>query len=789
MFWTRIATFILKNRIFFVVGILLFTGVMSYFATKVELEYSMQKLVPSDDADVVFYEEFKKKFGHDGNKLVAAISTPELFDLAFFTKFRTTADSIAKIDGVKNILSPVTLYNLYLDTNIDLLQMQALVPSIPKKQSELDSIKKKFFSLKFYEGLIYNPQKKVSLVIITLNDSILDSKGRIKLLEEVTGKLNHFGLATNREIHTSGLPFIRYRNATTVKDEILMFTVLAFIVTAILILILFKSIKTLLISLLFIAIGEVTMLGITALLGFKLNLLSGTLPPLLVVVGVQNTIYLINQYHDQFRKLRNKAKSLTRIISHVGVATFLINFTTAVGFGTFYFTNVSILEQFGLVAFITINIIFFINIIGIPIIYSYLPKPSLKQTAHLDNNTFNGFLNWVEKIVFKHKRRVFYWFFLLSVISSVFLVRLRPLAFIVDDIPHDSKIYKDLEYIQTNFHGAMPYEIIVTSYEEGDVLSVDMLSKGRRLQRALKEFEELSKPMSIVEVVSAANQAANDDNPLYYRIPKATDFGELVLKFPQGGSKQNNALIRGLMDSTFTEMRISYQMKDVGSKSMDSINTAVTKIAKDIFPAQEYNVQITGTSTIFLKGNSYLYKSLVQSTFWSLLIISLTMTFLFPSWKMILIAIIPNIIPLLITAGTMGYFQISLKPSTILIFSIAFGITVDATIHFVSVFRRELIKKRKNVRESLQITIHEVGLSLIYSSLAVCAGFFIFVFSGFQGTQALGWLTGLTILGGAATNLFLLPALILAFEKFINPKFELKESLLTMDDDQPEELA
>jgi uncharacterized protein len=359
---------------------------------------------------------------------------------------------------------------------------------------------------------------------------------------------------------------------------------------------------------------------------------------------------------------------------------------------------------------------------------------------------------------------------------------LRPLAFMVDDIPHKSKMYQDLEYIQKHFHGAMPYEILVTSYEEGAATDVAMLTKARRLQRALSDFPELSKPMSLVEVISAANQAVHENDPRYYRIPSAMELGNLAMKMPSD-SKTGKGMLKGLVDSTATQMRISYQMQDVGSVSMDSLNSQIQQISKEIFPADEYNVRITGTTPIFLKGNAFLYDSLLRATFWSLLIISLTMSFLFPSWRMVLIAIIPNFTPLIFTAGMMGYLGVPLKPSTILIFSISFGITVDSTIHFVSTFRREIIQNLRPVRKALSHTIQEVGHSMVYSAIAVCSGFAIFILSEFQGTQSLGWLTGMTILGGMAANLLLLPALILAFEKFINPKIELRESML----DFPEE--
>ena len=781
MFWNRIATFILKNRPLFVTVILSFTALMGYFATTVELEYSMQKLVPSEDKDFKFYKSFKEKFGDDGNKLVCALETEDLFDSAFYNDFAQTCDNLNKISGVKGIISPSHLFHLYVDT-LEYLRMKRLVPKGIISQNDLDSFKSEFVNLKFYDGLIYNKKSKVSLVLITLDVGVLNSPERISLIESIRDPLFEFGERHNKEIHLSGLPYIRFQNATYIKREILLFTALAFIVTALLILLLFRNFKTLFVSLLFISIGVVTMLGIQGILGFKLNILSGLLPPLLVVVGVQNTIYIINQYHEQYRRHRNQAKALTRIISHVGVANFLINFTTSVGFGTFYFTHTTILEQFGLVAFITINLIFLINIIGIPILYSFFTPPTIKQTKHLDNRRFSSFLNWVTTLINKRKRRIFYWFSLFAILGLVFMFRLKPLAFMVDDIPKDSKIYTDMKFIQEHFNGALPYEIVVTSYEEGNILNGEMLAKCKKLQKAVSEYSEMSKPMSLVEIISAANQAVHDDDPRYYRIPSNMELGNLALMFPESNSN-STTLINNLVDSTYSQMRISYQMKDVGSERMDEINQEIQEKAKHIFSQDEYDVKITGTSKIFLKGNDYLFDSLLKATFWSLLIISLTMSFLFPSWRMVIIAIIPNFVPLVITAGMMGLLGLSLKPSTILIFSISFGITVDSTIHFISTFRREVLKNMNTVEKALAITIDEVGISMMYSALAVCSGFAIFIFSDFRGTQSLGWLTGLTIFGGLATNLFLLPALIYAFKDFVNAKVELKDSMIEISEE------
>lgn len=782
--WDKLASFILRKRVTFIILIAAFTAVMGFFASKVQLSYDGQKLVPNDDPEFIAYTAFKKTFGEDGNKLVIGIQNENFWKLEQFNKFRKLTEDLGKTEGVMDVVSPAKIFNLTLDTTEGKFALTQLFNSNITTQAELDSFKTIFIGLKFYENLLYNKNSNVALILVSIKDATLNSEKRTEVINSIRQIADAYGKSNNIEMHYSGLPYVRHEFGTSVRGEIVLFTIIAFAVTALLIFFFFRSLSTLAISMIFIAIGVVTMLAVSAILGFKLTLISGTLPPLLVVIGVQNTIYLINQYHDEYRKHGNKAKALSRIISKVGVATFLINFTTAIGFGTFYFTKTLMLEQYGIVSFVTINIIFFVNIIGIPVLYSFLPAPSDKQVSHLENKTINNFLSWVKYSAFNRKRRIYFWHtaIMFFAVAAIVLIGLKPLAFMVDDIPHSTKLYKDLEFFQKHFNGVMPFEIVVTSQDEGGVRNAEMLNAAKGLQKDLKGNSELSKPMSLVELVSFANQAYNEGDEQFYRLPKNTELGEIISRIPTPQSGKRS-IISGLVDTTYTKMRISYQMHDIGSIRMDSLVKNVRELALKRFPSPEYKVDITGTSAIFLKGNSYLYSSLISSTLWALLIISLTMGLLFPSFKMIIISVIPNVIPLFITAGLMAYFHIPLKPSTILVFSIAFGITIDATIHFMSTFRRYLMVGNKTLREALSETIMEVGVSMMYTMVALFAGFLIFVFSGFQGTQSLGWLTAVTLFTGLLANLFLLPALILSFEKGLNVKEEFKETVLELPEE------
>jgi predicted RND superfamily exporter protein len=277
-----------------------------------------------------------------------------------------------------------------------------------------------------------------------------------------------------------------------------------------------------------------------------------------------------------------------------------------------------------------------------------------------------------------------------------------------------------------------------------------------------------------------ANQAYHDGDKRYYIVPNVLEISEILSYIPKGKNGQAN-MIKSMVDSTFREARISIQMADIGSAAMKPLNEKVQKQVDEIFPKDKYDVKLTGTSIIFLKGNDYLVENLLQSMVSALIIISLMMAFLFFSWKMVLISLIPNIVPLLMTLGIMGFFDIRLKPSTIIIFSIAYGIVVDFTIHFLAKYRNALKRNNWDMKLAIPQSLTEAGPSIIYTAVALFFGFIIFAASNFGGTVALGVLTSLSLLFGMLMNLLLLPSLLLSLEKSINNKEEFGKTLVELE--------
>lgn len=752
---------------------------MSYFASKVELAYNMQKLVPQTDPEYLDYEKFKTEFGDDGNKLIIGFKSEKLFTEQLFNDLHQVSQEIEKLNGVYDVLSLANLYNLIRD---DSIQKFVLGPVVKGKQDrkQIDSLKEVIIGLKFYRGLILNPDSNTSLIVISIDKLKLDSKERTPIIDSIYSKCQNFGDRNGLEMHYSGLPYVRHILSTKVKDELGFFTMLALSVTALLLLLFFRSIPNLLIPLLVVFMAVIWSVGWLGMFEYKVTLLTGLIPAIMIVIGIPNCIYLIHKYHDEYSKHKNKMKALQRVISRVGVATVLTNTTTAIGFGVFYFTETLPLKQFGVAAFLSVMSIFVISLSIIPIMFSFLKAPSVRQTKHLENKSMTKVVNWIHHMVFNRRRRIYYFSILLVIVSIMGMIMLKPLVYMVDDIPKSDKLYRDLMFMQDNFKGVMPFEIVIDTRENDGLKNPVTLQKIYKLQKKLENQQDFSRAMSIVEIINFANQAWHYGDENYFRLPSNLDLGEMSSYLPS--QKGDNSILKSMVDSNYRKARISIQMADVGSVKMEEISEEVKGIIREIFPAEDYDIKVTGTSIIFLKGNKYLVSSLVQSVILAFIIIALLMGMLFTSFKMIVVSLIPNMIPLIITCGLMGYFGVPLKPSTILVYSIAFGIAVDDTIHFLTKFRHELKIGQSSIQQILSKTVKEMSTSMIYTSVVLFCGFIIFTFSNFQGTVALGALTSITLLVAMFSNLFVLPALILSFERGLNPRKELEEAVLEADE-------
>ncbi len=772
--WHKLGKFILKYRLPLLIALVAITGFMAYEASRVQLSYDFSRAIPTNNPKYKAYKEFKEKFGEDGNLLVLGIQTnsrEEFFKEKLFNDYFELQRRLKKEYGVEDIISIPTAVNLVKVPETEKLKADTIFPDRKLTQTEIDSGATIFLNLPFYRQLLYNPDTHAWLMGVRIRKDLMAKKERISIVNNIGRIADEFGKENGLTVYKSGLPHIRTELSVRIIKEMRMFIIASIILSAIILLLFFRSVSAMLLSLAVVAMGVIWSFATIHLLDYKISILNALIPPLIIVIGIPNCIYFLNKFHTAYSETGDKKKSLVMMIDKMGVVTLFCNLSAAIGFAVFALTQSQILKEFGIVAGINILALFFISLLFIPIVLSYLPPPKSRHTKYLDNPRLKRWLDRLERWSLNH-RKIIYAVTLVIVAASVTgMLRLKSLGFIVDDLPKSDKIYTDLRFFENNFKGVMPLEIVVDTKEKrGASRNYNNLLRIDSLSEFLASMPDIGRPLSITDGLKFAKQAFFDGDSNNYSMPLEFDLPALSQYLSpgkdQGNTKNSFAkLVTTFMDSSRQKARISVSMKDVGSKRLPRILDSISKRVDQLFPKPKYDVQLTGTSVTFLEGSHYIINGLKDSIFWAFVLIALCMLYLFRSARVLLCSLIPNIIPLLITAGIMGWVGIPLKPSTVLVFSVALGIAIDVTIRFLVNYKQELPHNNFDMKKTVIDTIHSTGISIIYTSLVLIAGFIIFCFSGFDGTKALGWLTSLTLVTATLTNLVLLPSILISMVK------------------------
>ena len=771
--WQWLGRFVLQFRLPLLISLLLITAGMGYLASKVELSYEFTRAIPLDNPKYKAYQAFREKFGEDGNLLVIGVETDRFFELATFKQYISLQDELKKVNGVEDILSIPATVNLVKDSVTEKLQVKPIFDTTQLTAEKLDSSKLIFESLPFYQGLLYNPETNAYLMGLRINKDLLNSKKREKVIQEIDAITGGFENKTGLKLHKSGLPYIRSKVAIMLQEEMRFFLIASVILSALILLLFFRSISAMLLSIAVVGIGVIWSVGTLQLFGFKISLLTALIPPLVVVIGIPNCIYFLNKFHVSWNQYGDKRKALVMMVDKMGIVTLFCNVSAAIGFAVFALTSSQILKEFGLVAGINIMALFFISLIFIPAVLSYLPPPKTRHTKYLDNPQLNRWLARLEKWSLNHRPLIYGITTIIMVISIAGLFKLRSEAFIVDDLPKSNTVYTDLKFFEKHFKGVMPLEIVVdTKKKQGVTRNLKNLEAIDSLSHYLATIPGIARPLSLVEGLKFARQAFFDGDPSSYALPNSYDLPALAqyLSFKDTTAKKNSLskLVGSFMDKNKQQARISVNMADIGSYRLPLLLDSIQQKADSLFNTSEkrtHEIELTGTSVTFLEGSRFIINGLKESIFWAFLLISLCMLYLFRSARILISSLIPNIIPLIITAGVMGWAGVPLKPSTVLVFSVALGIAIDVTIRFLVNYKQELPNQNQDIKATVIQTIYSTGISIIYTSLVLIAGFIIFCFSDFGGTMALGWLTSLTLITATLTNLILLPAILLSIGK------------------------
>lgn len=781
--WTKFAGLLLRNKLVFTLVILFSTAFMGYEALKMELSYEFAKILPNDDPTFIEYQDFKKQFGEDGNVMVLGFEDKNFFTLNKFNDWYFLSKAIKVIQGIKDVLSVPTAYKLTKNDSLSKFEFVPLITKIPRSQADIDTLKIEIDKLKFYEGIIYNKETGATLMAITFNKTSLNSKRRLEIVKEIKTLTDAFAIKHKVEMHYSGMPYIRSQMMEKISFEMTLFLILAVLITGLILWLFFRSGVNVFFSLIIVAIGVIWSVGILQLYGYKITVLTGLLAPLIMVIGIPNCVFLINKYQSEFILHRNKIKALSRMIETIGVTLFLANITTAIGFGVLYFTKSAMLVEFGVVAALSVLATFFITLILVPVVLFLLQPPKAKHTKHLEGKRINKILAIVDNLVQKKRAVIYITTLVVTVIGIIGMLQINFVGYVVDDLPKKDPVYTDLHFFERAFKGVLPFEISIDTKKENGIFAQNarVLYKMKALQAIFAEYKEFSKPVSIIEAIKFSYQTYKGGDVKFYRLPSITDLKTLS-EYSGGSLTGQNSKLKLFIDSAKSITRISFQMADVGSQRIKELVAEIKPQVDSIFDPKEYKVSLTGHSLVFLKSNDYLLYNLLESLAIEIVLIAVVGMALFRSVRIIILSKLPCLIPLIITAGVMGFLDIRFKPSTILIFSIAFGISSDGTIYFLTKYRQEL-RKTGDAFKAISESIKDTGLSMVYTSIILFFGFSIFSVSSFGGTAALGILISLTLLMSLITNLILLPAILLSIANKKHNKEMMKKPIVELEDE------
>jgi uncharacterized protein len=768
--WKKFARIILRNRLIIILIVLLITVFMGYMAKFVKLDYDYITLLPKTNPHYIEYQEFKKTFGEDATISIIGIKDPAFFTLDKINDWKNLKDSIRGIYGVKQVLSVFNTIEVEKNTETKKFVPRKIFPDSIRTQAELDSLAAEFRQRPFYSGLIYSDSTNVVLMAITFDKDIINTPAREGMFESIISMADEFGQKYNIEIHYSGLPYTRTMISLLVRQELFMFVFLAMFVTAFILFIFFRSFKVVLFSMLIVAIAVIWAIGTLGIFDFEVTILTGMIPPLIIVIGIPNCVYLLNKYHSEYRNHGNKIKALHTVIYKIGNATFLTNLTTALGFATFIITRNKMLVEFGIIASVNIMGIFILSTTLIPIFFSFLNPPKSKHTKHLDYKLVAAIISKFEYLVVYQKKFIFASVAIILGLGIYGITLIKTQGFIVDEIPESNKIYQDLKFLEKNIGGVMPLEITIDTKKKKGVYQYATLEKMNKFVDEIEQINDLSKPTSVIDALKFARQAYYNGNPGAYKMPTKSELAFIMPYLPEKSENSNFNLLDAFVDKDAQISRISCRLNDIGTIKNVILCDSVLSIARRYFPEPRYEISVTGSSVVFTQGTSFLIRNLYTSVGLAIFLIALIMGSMFTSLRMIVISIIPNLVPLIFTAAIMGYFDIPIKPSTVLVFSITFGIAVDSAIHFFAKYRQELFITKGNIQEASVLALRETGVSIIYTSGILFFGFGIFTLSQFGGTQALGLLVSITLLIAMLSNLLFLPSLLLALKHTVSAK-------------------
>jgi len=753
---THIAHRILDHRrslLLLVTGVTLLLG---YWAVQIQTDHTSGNFLARDSQVARDFQRAGEVFGQSQTILYLVFEEADPYAPAFLQALDSLTREMSGYEGVAHVLSL---------TNVPfLVREDKHLVAQPLYQAGLppEVLRQRLDEQLFLHRLLLSADGSTALMMVRIDPVFNNTPERVVLVE----RIERAAARLPGQVAVAGFPYLRTQYARRIAREAPLFTLLALLISLTFLYLTFGAWRAVLLPAVIVGLGLVWTLGVMVLLGHRLTIVSSMLPALLIIIGMANVIHLCTKFLDQYHYRKDQRAALAETIRTVGLATLLTCLTTAIGFGVLTLSGSRLLSVFGEYAAVGIMLIFILSIILTPIAFVHYRPPQHGRTPLSTHIGLDRFFDRIARFTHRRTSLILAGAGLLLLGGCLGIARISSDIFIFSDFRENDPLRRNLAVFEEHFGGVVSMEVIIEAKQPGRFRSLGALQRIEQLQGDLLGLEPVGRSLALTDFVKLANQSYFGGNPGMYRLPSSYElpFLQTALKGFQAGHEAG-ALTRNLpqlVDSTFSMTRVYLGVLDLGTERMNALADTVRAQAASLFPADRFDVFVTGNAIRLTRSGENLVQNLLVSLGVALVVISLLMALLFRSTRLMIISLLPNVIPLLAVGGTMGFAGILLKPSTALIFSVAFGIAVDSTIHFLAKYR--LYRDEGLAREAaVQATLRATGKAILFTSLVLMGGFLVFTLSSFGGTVNMGGLTALTLGVAMAANLLLLPALLYRF--------------------------
>ena len=745
-----------KYSRYVLVGLTLVLLFLGYSSSKLEFDYDFEKFFPQEDNDLVFYEDYREKFENDSDFILLGFTNKiGVFDQQFLQKIQDFTAKLRELPHLREVISPLEMKFVEVSpAGIGFSQRPFFhIDDTSRYKSDRERIEKSIEPVSEMVNLENN-----SLIIVIKNKQLIDKDDSDELARALQKVIDKEGF---KEVHVMGKIMGQQVYVSVMKVEFITFASISIFVLIIFLIIAYRALWGILIPLATVLLAVVGSLGFMQLSGTPLNMMTTLLPVIMLVVGMSDVVHLVSKYLEEIRYGRTKTVAIKNMLKKVGVATLLTSLTTSLGFVTLIGVGMEPIQDFGIFTAVGVLMAFILSILFIPSIFLNIKKPKITDSTKVQNAWERALGAFFIKLC-RNQKAVLVFYSIITVVCIVGACRIKFDYFLMQDLGEDQVLMQDLRYFQKQFGGIRPFELAIIPAEGKQVNDYDVILEIEKLEEYLKEEYGVNQIISPTVPFKFANKTLRSGRDDYYKIPDNEKRFNYLKR--QMETFEDRAELQQIISKDKKLGRLFGRMVDPGSGAMLGKNDKLKAFYDANINSSVLGYKLTGTAVIIDEAGRHVSENIVIGLLFAFVLIGISMAILFKSIKMGFISLVPNMFPILLTAGYIGFAGIDLNMSTAIVFTIAFGIAVDDTIHFLSRFKQEMGQGRSNLF-ALRRTFISTGKAIIITSIILLGGFGSLIFSNFLSTFYIGLFVCMTLVFAVITDLTLLPMMLLKKNK------------------------